>query len=72
MLMMLAFLVDQTQQLCCPLFRATWQKFGSRRALWDNLRSHFRHFAFLSMQHLYEVMLCGLAKELPAPQPDTS
>lgn len=72
MLMMLAFLVDQTQQLCCPLFRAVWQKFGSKRALWDNLRSHFRHFAFVSMQHLYEVMLCGLAKELPAPQPDSS
>jgi hypothetical protein len=72
MLMMLAFLVDQTQQLCCPLFRAIWQKFGSKRALWDNLRSHFRHIAFMSMQHLYEVMLCDLAKELPAPQPDTS
>jgi len=71
-LMMLAFLVDQIQQLCCPLFRAVWQKFGSKRALWDNLRSHFRHFAFLSMQHLYEVMLCDLAKELPAPQFDTS
>jgi len=71
-LMMLAFLVDQIQQLCCPLFRAVWQKFGSKRALWDNPRSHFRHFAFLSMQHLYEVMLCDLAKELPAPQLDTS
>lgn len=32
LLMMLAFLVDQTQQLCCPLFRAVWQKFGSKRA----------------------------------------
>ncbi len=72
MLMMLAFLVDQTQQLCCPLFRATWQRFGSKRALWDNLRSHFRHFTFQSMRHLYEVMLLALAKELPAPQPDTS
>jgi hypothetical protein len=72
MLMMLAFLVDQTQQLCCPLFHAVWQKFGSKKALWDNLRSHFRHFAFMSMQHLFEVMLCDLAKELPAPQPDTS
>jgi hypothetical protein len=72
MLMMLAFLVDQTQQLCCPLFCAVWKKFGSKRALWDNLRSHFRHFAFMSMQHLYAVMLCDLAKELPAPQTDTS
>ena len=41
MLMMLVFLVDQAQQLCCPLFRAVWTKLGSKRALWDNLRSHF-------------------------------
>jgi hypothetical protein len=67
MLMMLAFLVDQTQQLCCPLFQAVWNKLGSKRALWDNLRSHFRHFTFQSMKHLYEVILHDLAKELPAP-----
>lgn len=72
MLMMLAFLVDQAQQLCCPLFRAVWKKFRTKRALWDNLRSHFRHFIFQSMKHLYEVMLNDLAKELPAPIPDTS
>jgi hypothetical protein len=30
-LMMLAFLVDQTQQLCCALFRAVWEKLGSKR-----------------------------------------
>jgi hypothetical protein len=67
MLMMLAFLVDQVQQLCCPLFQAAWKKMGTKRALWDNLRSHFRHFVFRSMQHLYQVMLYDLAKELPAP-----
>jgi hypothetical protein len=72
MLMMLAFLVDQTQQLCCPLFRATWQRFGSKRLLWDNLRSHFRHFVFESMRHLYEVMLLGLAKERSLPAYNTS
>ena len=72
MLMMLAFLVDQTQQLCCPLFRATWQRFGSKRLLWDNLRSHFRHFVFESMRHLYEVMLLDLAKERSPPAYDTS
>jgi len=72
MLMMLAFLVDQTQQLCCPLFRAVWKKFRSKRALWEKLRSHFDHFVFQSVQHLYEVMLHDLAKELPAPTPDTS
>lgn len=72
MLMMLAFLVDQTQQLCCELFRAVWKKLGSKRALWDNLRSHFRHFLFCSMRHLYEAILYDLAKEVPLPAFDTS
>jgi hypothetical protein len=67
MLMMLTFLVDQTQELCCPLFRSVHKKLGSRRAVWDHLRSHFRHFQFQSMRQLYEVVLYDLAKELPAP-----
>jgi len=72
MLMMLAFLVDQVQQLCCPLFRAVWAKVGSKRALWDNLRSHFRHFRFHSMRHLYEAILYDLGKEVPLPRLDSS
>ena len=35
MLMMLAFLVDQTQQRCCTLFQAVWAKMGSKRMLWN-------------------------------------
>lgn len=72
MLMMLAFLVDQAKQLCCPLFQAVLKKYGSKRALWEHQRSHFFHFGFESMQHLYEVMLLDLAKELPAPRGDSS
>ena len=72
MLMMLAFLVDQVQQLCCPLFRAVWKKAGSKRALWEKIRSHYWHFTFQSMRHLHEVILYDLAKELPAPAFDTS
>ena len=71
-LMLLAFLVDQVQQRCCPLFRAVWTKLGSKRALWDHLRSHFRHFTFRSFRHLYEIMLSDRAKELPAPDLNTS
>jgi len=67
MLMMLAFLLDQVQALCCPLFQAVRAKFSSLRLVWDYMRSHFRHFQFRSMEHLYEVMLYDLAKELPAP-----
>jgi hypothetical protein len=72
MLMMLAFLVDQVQQLCCPLFQAVWKKVGSKRALWERLRSHFWHFLFSSMEHLYQVVLYDLAKELPAPTLNTA
>jgi hypothetical protein len=72
MLMMLAFLVDQTQQICCPLFQAVWKKLGTKRALWDNLRSHFRHFRFRSMRDLYEAILYDRAKEVPLPAPDSS
>jgi hypothetical protein len=71
-LMMLAFLVDQVQQHCCPLFRAVLTKLGSKRALWDQLRSHFRHCLCRSLRHLYEVMLDDLAKELPVPELDSS
>ncbi len=60
MLMMLAFLVDQTQQLCCPLFRATLHKMGSKRELWDRMRSLFREFAFKSMRMLYEALFYGI------------
>jgi hypothetical protein len=71
LLMMLAFLVDQVQQLCCPLFQAVWKRVGTKRALWERLRSHFWHFIFPSMQHLYQVMLYDLAKKLPAPPLNT-
>jgi hypothetical protein len=39
MLMMLAFLVDQTQQLCCALFQAVWAKLGSKRRRWERMRA---------------------------------
>ena len=72
LLMMLAFFVDQLQQLCCGLFQQVWAKLGSKRLLWDNLRSHFRHFVFESFEQLYHVILYDLAKELPAPRLNTS
>jgi hypothetical protein len=67
LLMMLAFLVDQTQQLCCPLFRAVWHKLGSKRSLWEKVRSHFWHFQLRSLQHLYEAILYDLGRKLPLP-----
>jgi hypothetical protein len=65
MLMMLAFLVDQPQQHSCPLFQANLKNAGSRRLLWERLRSHSCHFVFQSMRELLEAMLHDRVKEMP-------
>jgi DDE family transposase len=60
LLMMLAFLVDQTQQLCCPLFQAAWHKLGTKRHLWEELRHHFRVLLFHSMAELLTALIRGI------------
>jgi hypothetical protein len=72
MLMMLAFLVNQVEQLCCPLFRAVCTKLGSKRAVWEQVRSHFQHFRCDSMRRIYEAILYDLTKNVPIPRVDTS
>lgn len=71
-LMMLAFLVDQVQQLCCNLFRAVWRKKGSKRALWEDMRSLFRYFLFDSMQMLLKALLYDIKIQAPVIEYDTS
>jgi len=65
MLMMLAFLVDQTQQLCCTLFRAVWAKMGSKRLLWERMRSLFYTYHLDSMRELFIALLHGFEKARP-------
>jgi hypothetical protein len=72
LLMMLAFLVDQTQQLCSDLFRQVWANLGSKRLLWERLRSLFHDFLLTTMQELYEALLCGCAKLPPVLINDSS
>jgi hypothetical protein len=72
LLMMLAFLVDQVQQLCCPLFQAVWAKMGSKRRLWERMRSLFYDYALESMQHLFESLFYGVKKSAPVLDIDTS
>jgi hypothetical protein len=72
LLMMLAFLVDQTQQLCDALFRRAWDKLGSKRMLWEQLREVFHAFALESMQELLTVLLHGYDKQRPVLREDTS
>ena len=41
LLMMLAFLVDQAQQLACSLFQAVLEKEGNKKKLWEDVRHLF-------------------------------
>lgn len=59
-LMMLAFLVDQIQQLCCPLFNAAWQECGSKRYLWESIRSTFKTCIVSSMEVILRVVMTNM------------
>jgi Transposase DDE domain len=70
--MMLAFLVDQTQQRCCALFQAVWAKLGSKRLLWERMRALFYAYALTSMRQLLEALFYGLKKPAPIFAVDSS
>jgi hypothetical protein len=65
LLMMLAFLVDQVQQLCCPLFQAAWHKMKTKCHLWDEIRNHFRTLLFDSMAELLTALERGIVPQKP-------
>ena len=65
LLMMLAFLVDQVQQLCCPLFQAAWHKMKTKCHLWDEIRNHFRTLRFDSMAELLTALVRGIVPQKP-------
>jgi hypothetical protein len=65
LLMMLAFLVDQVQERCCPLFQAAWGKMKTKCHLWDEIRHHFRTLRFDSMAGLLRALIRGIAPQEP-------
>jgi hypothetical protein len=72
MLLMLAFLVDQTQQLCCALLQAVWAKLGSKRLLWERMRALLYDYALQSMRQLLETLFYGWQKRQPLFAVDAS
>ena len=72
MLMMLAFLVDQTQQLCCPLFREVWKKLGGKKMLWERMRSFFREYIVHSMREIFAALYYGYERPRPVFAIDSS
>jgi len=65
LLMMLAFLVDQVQQLCCPVFQAAWHKMKTKCHLWEEIRTCFHRLLFDSMTELLTALLCGIVRQRP-------
>jgi hypothetical protein len=59
LLMMLAFAVDQAQQLACQLFQAAWAKAGSKRFLWERMRSLFYELPMDSMAAIWQAIAYG-------------
>ena len=72
MLMLLAFLVDQAQQLCCALLQAVWAKLGSKRLLWERIRALFYTYQLDSMHALLAALFSGFEKARPILRIDSS
>ena len=70
--MLRAFLVDQTQPLCCALCRAVWTKLGSKRLWWERMRALFYRYALASMHALWEALWYGYERHRPLLLTDTS
>lgn len=58
-LLLLAFLVDQTQQLASTLFQAVLKKEGSRIQLWEHVRALFYTLPFTSLEEIFRALLYG-------------
>ena len=58
-LMMLAFLVDQTQQIACPLFQAVLKKMKFKKYLWEKMRVFFRSYIVYSITDIFNAILYG-------------
>lgn len=62
LLMMLAFLIDQTLEISCNLFRGALKEKKRRVRFWDAVRGLFNSFEFESMNQIYEAILYGHQK----------
>ena len=66
MLMMLAFLIDQVQQLCCKVYQKARQHVGRLTILFEKVRVLIEMFVFESWLHLYTFI--GDPSSRPQPE----
>jgi hypothetical protein len=63
LLMMLAFLIDQIQQLADQLFSDALKTAKRKKYLWEDIRSFFKILPFYSMKGIYKAIIFGLKPE---------
>jgi hypothetical protein len=62
----LAFVVDQTQQLCGALLQAVWPTLGSKRLVWERLRALCYAYALEARRQWLAALFYGLEKPRPS------
>jgi len=68
-LTLLAFFIDQIQQMCCYLFQAAHEESGSKIKLWETIRNMFQLFFIASWLDFYQFIVYQPGRALV---PDTS
>ena len=61
-LMMLAFLLDQIQQMSCWLFQEAWAKAESKRYLWESIRAFFHNYRVDSIETILRAIAHGFER----------
>jgi len=57
MLMMLSFLIDQVQEICCTVFQRCKKFAGTYRGLWELMRSFFKYVRLFDWETFYLILL---------------
>lgn len=57
MLMLLAFMIDQVQYLCCGLRKKLKEKFGPWYAVFENIRQMFQMIIWDSWEQMYKLLI---------------
>ncbi len=70
LLMMLAFTLDQIQELCCSVFKAARHRFTSRKMLWRKMRSLFDSHLIKDWFALYAALIWGFEGTILETQVD--
>ena len=70
MLMMLAFMVDQLQEMCCSLFTKALSRCGTKKSLWEKMSRLFDLF-YLDSWHILFDAIINPEKYLSTLRPNT-